>query len=175
MKTITSNPSQSLVFVAFFAISPSRKPGQYKKIERAHPPQNLGRVDALSYCGVTELAGSGLFAVDDAGFHYEGNFFEHRDVLERTAGDCDDVCLIAGLERADFILPTQQFCAVQRAGLNRGERRHSIFHHQDKFAGWRAVRKRTDVRAHGDRDASGELALELPDVHVEHGALARGN
>ena len=35
-------------------------------------------------------------AVDDAGFHYEGNFFERGDVVERIAGDGDDVCLIAG-------------------------------------------------------------------------------
>src|SRR5277367_3306622 len=38
-----------------------------------------------------------LLAEDDADFHYEGNFFQRGDIVERIAGDGDDVCLIAGL------------------------------------------------------------------------------
>jgi hypothetical protein len=59
-----------------------------------------------------------LLAVDDAGFHYEGNLLERGDVFQRIAGDGDYVCLIAGLECSDSILPAQEFCAVQRASLN---------------------------------------------------------
>jgi hypothetical protein len=44
MKTITSNPNQSLVFVAFLAITPDRKTGQHKKLERAHPLRIPGKV-----------------------------------------------------------------------------------------------------------------------------------
>jgi hypothetical protein len=46
-----------------------------------------------------------LLAVDDAVFHYEGHFLKGRDVLERVAGDGDDVGVIARLQRADLILP----------------------------------------------------------------------
>ena len=67
------------------------------------------------------------------------------DVLEWVAGDGDDVRVVAGLQRADLILPAQQFCAVQRSGLERGQRRHTEFHHQHKFTGLRAMRKRADV------------------------------
>jgi hypothetical protein len=44
MKTITGSPNQSLVFVAFLAITPSRKTSQHKKLERAYPSQIPGRV-----------------------------------------------------------------------------------------------------------------------------------
>jgi len=50
MKTITTNPNQSLVFDAFFALKPGRKTSQHKKIERAHPsriPGNVARALAL--------------------------------------------------------------------------------------------------------------------------------
>lgn len=59
-----------------------------------------------SQSGVHEM-GLRLLTVDDAGFHYEGNFFERGDVVEWIAGDCDDVCLIPGLQHADFFLPAQ--------------------------------------------------------------------
>src|SRR5450631_452320 len=38
-----------------------------------------------------------LFAVDDAIFHDEGNFLERGDVVERVAGDGDDVREVARL------------------------------------------------------------------------------
>jgi hypothetical protein len=44
MKTITSDPNQSLVFVALLAIAHRRKTTQHKKIERAHPSQIPGKV-----------------------------------------------------------------------------------------------------------------------------------
>ena len=48
-----------------------------------------------------------LLAVDGAVFHYEGNFFEDGDVVERIAGDGDDIGGVAGLEDAESVLPTQ--------------------------------------------------------------------
>jgi hypothetical protein len=44
MKTITTNPNQSLVFVAFFVVALRRKIRQHKKFERAHPPRIPGKV-----------------------------------------------------------------------------------------------------------------------------------
>ena len=58
------------------------------------------------HTGSRGVRGVELLAVDDAGFHYEGNFFERGNVFERIAGDGDDVRLIAGLECADLILPS---------------------------------------------------------------------
>ena len=74
---------------------------------------------------------------------------------------------IAGLERADLILPAEQFCAVHGAGLDGRQRRHSVFHHQHEFAGLRAVREWADVGAHGDGHAGGELPFEFAGVKVE--------
>jgi hypothetical protein len=39
MKTITTNPNQSLVFVVFLAPAPGRNTTPHKKIERAYPSQ----------------------------------------------------------------------------------------------------------------------------------------
>ena len=63
------------------------------------------------------LFAAGLLATNDAGFHYEGNLFERGDVIEWIARDGDDVCLITGLECTELILPAEEFCAVQCAGL----------------------------------------------------------
>ena len=37
-----------------------------------------------------------LLAIDDAVFHYKGNFLQGGDVLKRVAGDGDDVGVVAG-------------------------------------------------------------------------------
>ena len=47
MKTITSDPNQSLVFVAFLAATHRHKAGQYKRFESARRSQNPGRMGAL--------------------------------------------------------------------------------------------------------------------------------
>src|SRR5580698_6721189 len=49
MKTITTHPNQSLVFVAFLAIAPGRKTSPHKKLERAYPriPGKVARALAL--------------------------------------------------------------------------------------------------------------------------------
>jgi hypothetical protein len=44
MKTITTNRNQSLIFVAFLAITPDRKTGRHKKLERAYPSRIPGKV-----------------------------------------------------------------------------------------------------------------------------------
>ena len=44
MKTITSNPNQSLVFVAFLAIAAGPKTSPHKKLERAYPSRIPGKV-----------------------------------------------------------------------------------------------------------------------------------
>jgi hypothetical protein len=44
MKTIIRDPNQSLVFVAFLAITPGGKNSPHKKLERAHPSRILGKV-----------------------------------------------------------------------------------------------------------------------------------
>ena len=61
---------------------------------------------------------SGL-AEDDAVLHDEGDAGEDADVVEGIAGDGDDVSVIAGLMRANFVLPAQQFGAVEQVGLQR--------------------------------------------------------
>ena len=48
-----------------------------------------------------------LLAVDDAVFHYEGDFLEGGDVVERIAGDGDHVGEVTGFQRADSILPRE--------------------------------------------------------------------
>ena len=44
-------------------------------------------------------------AVDGAVFHYERYLLQGGDVIERVAGDGDDIGGISGLECADLILP----------------------------------------------------------------------
>jgi len=63
MKTITTNPNQSLVFVAFLAIAPGRKTSQQKKIERAHSSQISGKMArALVSLGGKAAARSALLS-----------------------------------------------------------------------------------------------------------------
>jgi len=59
--------------------------------------------------------------------------FENADVVERRAGNRDDVGVIAGLQRADLTLPSEQLCAVQQIRLEHGEGLHSVLHHQHEF------------------------------------------
>ena len=49
----------------------------------------------------------GLFAVDDAVFHHKGNFLQNGNVVEGIAGNGNYIGGVAGLQRADFILPAQ--------------------------------------------------------------------
>ena len=103
--------------------------------------------------------------VDHAAFHHERDLLQYADVRERVSRHCDDVGEIARLQRADLSLPAEQLRAVQRAGLDRGERRHPVLHHEREFAGLRAVRKRSYVGAHGDGNTGRELFRQFVRVH----------
>src|SRR5580658_9149894 len=72
--------------------------------------------------------------------HHKTYVLAHRDVVERVAGDRDDIGIEAWLELADFAGPTEQSRALDHIGLQNGERFHSVFDHQRHFAGLRAVR-----------------------------------
>ncbi len=108
-----------------------------------------------------------LSAVDYAALHDEIHFLENVNVVERIAGDGDDIGEIAGLECAYLILPAEQFCAVEKVRLQRGERRHSVFHHEIEFASLRAVREWADIGANSHRYACGELFAKFLAVKVE--------
>ena len=112
--------------------------------------------------------------VNSTGLHDEGDAGERRDIVEGIAGDSDDVGEIVGLERADFILPAQEFCAIEKTCLKRVERFHSVLHHKDILARLRTVRKRTDVRADSHGNAGSELLSKFLCVKIEHLAKARG-
>ena len=73
----------------------------------------------------------------------------------------DDVGPIAGLQRADLILPAEQLRAVEQAGLERGQRRHAVLHHQHELARLRAVGERADIRSDGHRHAGRKLLVKL--------------
>src|SRR5580693_2967534 len=83
---------------------------------------------------VAPLRSSLLFFVDDAALHYEAYFCCYADVLERIAGDGDDVREVALFQSADLILPAEDFCAVEHICLQHGERLHSVLRHEDEFA-----------------------------------------
>jgi hypothetical protein len=49
----------------------------------------------------------GLSAVDHARLHHERDAFEDADVFQGIARDSDDVGIVAGLERAELVLPIE--------------------------------------------------------------------
>lgn len=113
-----------------------------------------------------------IAAVDHATFHHEADFLYYADVFDRIAGDGNDVGKIAGLEGANLILPTEELCAIEHVCLERCERGHAVLNHEKEFAGLRAVRKWTDVRANGHRDARRELPAKLSSVKILHSMFA---
>ena len=58
-----------------------------------------------------------LATVDYAALHHERDVLEHADVVEWIAGHGDDVGIVAGLERAELVLPVEQPGAVEQIGL----------------------------------------------------------
>jgi len=69
-------------------------------LERTHE----GAAD-VSKCSERRRQWLVLLAIDDAVFHYEGNFLQRGNVVEWISGDGDDIGEVTGLERADLILP----------------------------------------------------------------------
>src|SRR6266436_8734503 len=115
-----------------------------------------------------------IAAIDCAAFHHEADLFENADVGKRIAGNSNDICEIAGFESADLILPSEEFRAVEEAGLKGGKRGHSVFNHEVKFAGLRTVGKGTDVGANCHWDTGGELLAKFLGVEVLHAVFAFG-
>src|SRR5579883_558690 len=111
--------------------------------------------------------------VNHPAFHYERHLFQSTDVLGRISLDSDDIAEIAGLYVADLGFPTQNLRSVQRSALNGGQRRHSILHHQNKFARLCSMRKRTDIRSHGELDSGRELFAKFSGVVFKRAAPGR--
>ena len=114
-------------------------------------------------------------AVDGTVFHYERDFLQGGNVVERIAGHSDYIGGVAWLQHTNFILPAQQLGAVDGAGLDGSQRRHSVFHHQDEFAGLRTVREWADVGAHCDGNARSELPFEFAGVEFQKLAFVFGD
>ena len=98
---------------------------------------------------------------------------EHLDVVEGIARDRDDVGEIAGLEVADFVLPAEEFGAVQQPGLKRLERLHAVLHHKHVLASLCPVRERANIGADGERNSGSELSAKLLGVIFEEFVLFR--
>src|SRR5947209_1332026 len=62
--------------------------------------------------------------------HHESDFLYHADVLQRIPRNSDNISKIAALQRADLSFPAKQFCAVEQARLERGQRSHAVLDHE---------------------------------------------
>src|SRR5215469_11698143 len=111
--------------------------------------------------------------VDHAALHHEADLLQYSDIFERIARHRDDVGIVAGLDRADLPIPSEHLRAVERAGLERSERRHPVLHHQFELVRLRAVRKRSDIGTHGHGNARRKLLLEFARVNIERLAPGR--
>src|SRR5215469_7965 len=109
-----------------------------------------------------------LLAIDDSVFHNKAYLFQRGDVLKRVAGDGNHIGEITRLERADLAIPTEEFSAIDQVRLQRGERRHSVFHHENKFPRLGSMGKWTDVGAEGHGHARSQLLAEFLCVEVQH-------
>src|SRR5260370_8597677 len=86
-------------------------------------------------------------SVNNPTLHHKSYVLDGSNVLERIAGDGNDVGQIAVLERPDLSLPAQQFRSIQQIGLQHGQGRHAIFHHEHESAGLRSARTPTTTAA----------------------------
>ena len=114
-------------------------------------------------------------AVDGTAFHDERDASESADVFDRIAWDGDNICEIARLERADFVLPTEELCPIQKSGLEHVERFHTVLRHQDVLPRLRAVGKGADVRADSHGHTGSELLAEFLNVQIVELMLALGS
>ena len=96
---------------------------------------------------------------------------DYGDVVERIAGNANDIGIIAGLELADLTGPAEQTRAFDHVGLENGQRLHAVFRHQHHLACLRAVWERTHIGPDGEGNAESDLLSEFRNLVLEQFGL----
>src|SRR5438445_3314174 len=55
--------------------------------------------------------------VHGSALHHKINMPQSADIIQRVAGNSDDICQVAGFKRADLSFPVEQLCAIEQIGL----------------------------------------------------------
>ena len=92
-----------------------------------------------------------MFLTTSPPFITNPTFSSTLDVGERVARDGDQVGELAGLDRADPVLPAEQLGGVGGRGLDRLHRRHALLHHVGELL--RVVAVREDAAVGAERHA----------------------
>src|SRR6266849_3362538 len=79
-----------------------------------------------------------------AAFHNESYSLEFGDVLQRIAGNGNDIREFALFDGPYLVLPAHHFRCYNRGRLNGLARRHSVFHQVGELGRLRPVRERAD-------------------------------
>src|SRR5262249_53560309 len=103
-----------------------------------------------------------VVAIDGATLHHEDRTLQHGDVLEWIARDGDNICPLAGVERADTIAPAHQLSGIYGGGAQSVGGCHAEVAHVDlQLMRVEAMRIDRSVGAHRDLHSFGDGMLRV--------------